>query len=45
MNQYPENFEFSVSWTTRKQRTNERHGIDYFFKTKEEFEEVKLKLI
>src|SRR5512137_1429404 len=28
---------FSVSYTTRKQRPNEKHGRDYFFVTHEEF--------
>lgn len=30
-------FEYSVSATTRKPREGERHGVDYFFKTREEF--------
>jgi guanylate kinase len=29
--------EFSVSATTREQRPNERHGVDYYYITKEEF--------
>src|SRR5512140_1478310 len=29
---------FSVSYTTRRQRPNERPGIDYFFVDKDEFE-------
>lgn len=29
--------EFSVSATTREQRTNERHGVDYYYITEEEF--------
>jgi guanylate kinase len=29
--------EFSVSATTREQRTNERHGVDYYYITNEEF--------
>ncbi len=29
--------EFSISATTRQPRGNERHGIDYYFITKEEF--------
>lgn len=30
---------FSVSATTRMKRSNEREGVDYFFLTKEEFQE------
>jgi guanylate kinase len=29
---------FSISWTTRTARAGEQHGLDYFFKTREEFE-------
>ena len=31
---------FSVSYTTRQQRPNERHGHDYFFVSKPEFERM-----
>ena len=31
-------FEYSVSATTRKPREGEIHGVDYFFKSREEFE-------
>ncbi|MEX2496061.1 MAG: guanylate kinase [Woeseia sp.] len=31
---------FSVSYTTRKQRSTEAHGHDYFFVTAEEFEQL-----
>lgn len=31
-------FDYSISMTTRKQRAGERDGIDYFFRTKEDFE-------
>ncbi len=31
-------FDYSISMTTRKKRVGERDGIDYFFSTKEEFE-------
>ena len=31
-------FEYSISMTTRKPRTGEVDGVDYFFKTHEEFE-------
>lgn len=30
---------YSVSMTTREARVNEKEGVDYFFRTKEEFEE------
>ncbi|RHW36465.1 guanylate kinase [Neobacillus notoginsengisoli] len=33
-------FEYSISMTTRKPREGEVHGVDYFFKTREEFEEL-----
>lgn len=36
LKQYPE-FVFSVSATTRKRRSIERDGVDYFFITEEEF--------
>jgi len=29
---------YSVSWTTREQRPGERDGVDYHFRTREEFE-------
>lgn len=36
---HPEtNFKYSISMTTRGRREGERDGIDYFFKTHEEFE-------
>lgn len=31
---------YSVSATTRKKRLGEKEGVDYFYKTKEEFEEM-----
>lgn len=31
---------FSISYTTRQQRQNERHGHDYFFVKKDEFERM-----
>lgn len=34
------NYEYSISMTTRKPREGEVDGVDYFFKTKEEFEEL-----
>ncbi|KKK39619.1 guanylate kinase [Mesobacillus campisalis] len=33
-------FEYSVSATTRKPREGEVHGVDYFFKSREEFEDM-----
>ena len=33
-------FQYSVSMTTRAQRPGEVDGVDYFFKTKEEFENL-----
>jgi len=33
-------FEYSISMTTRKPREGEVDGVDYFFKTKEEFEKL-----
>ena len=32
-----QNLKISVSHTTRKPRTNEVHGVDYFFVSKNEF--------
>ncbi|MCD6532382.1 guanylate kinase [bacterium] len=32
-------YKYSVSTTTRPPRTNERHGVDYFFLSDEEFDE------
>ena len=34
---YPNSFGFSVSFTTRKAREGEKHGINYFYITVEEF--------
>lgn len=34
------NLEFSISYTTRKPRGAERNGIEYFFVTRHEFEEM-----
>ncbi|RCW17744.1 guanylate kinase [Streptococcus gallolyticus] len=33
-------FEYSVSMTTRQKRPREVDGVDYFFRTREEFEEL-----
>ena len=34
------NLVYSVSMTTREPRVGEKEGINYFFRTKEEFEEM-----
>lgn len=34
------NFEYSISATSRKKREGEVDGVDYFFKTREEFEKM-----
>ena len=34
------NFKISVSHTTRAPRSNEVHGVDYFFVSKEKFQEL-----
>lgn len=36
---YNNDFDFSISMTTRQKRIGEVDGVDYFFKTKEEFEQ------
>lgn len=33
-------FEYSISMTSRSKRVGEQEGVDYFFKTKEEFEKL-----
>ncbi|MBM6613655.1 guanylate kinase [Desemzia sp. RIT804] len=33
-------FEYSISMTTRKQRVGEEDGVDYFFRSREAFEEL-----
>ncbi|MGY3749993.1 guanylate kinase [Vagococcus acidifermentans] len=33
-------FEYSVSMTTRQKRAGEQEGVDYFFRTREEFEQL-----
>lgn len=40
LKEYNDRFWVSISCTTRKPRTGEEEGIDYFFKTKEEFEKL-----
>jgi guanylate kinase len=34
------NYEYSISMTTRKPREGEVDGVDYFFKSHEEFEQL-----
>lgn len=36
---YNNDFDFSISMTTREKRVGEVDGVDYFFRTKEQFEE------
>lgn len=33
-------FEYSISMTTRQMRTGEKEGVDYFFRSRDEFEEL-----
>jgi guanylate kinase len=40
MKRYPEEYALSVSATTREPRSGELDGIHYFFKTKDEFEQM-----
>jgi guanylate kinase len=40
LDHYVNNFKFSISSTTRKKREDEMFGIDYYFISKEEFEDV-----
>ena len=37
---YSNDFDYSISMTTRKKREGEKEGVDYFFRTKEEFEKL-----
>ena len=37
---YNNDFDFSISMTTRQMREGEVDGVDYFFRTREEFEEL-----
>ncbi len=39
MEKYSENFEFSVSSTTREPRPGEENGVHYFFMKRFDFEE------
>lgn len=38
LEKYPEVFELSISYTTRRPRQGEVHGREYYFVTKEEFQ-------
>lgn len=40
LQQYPERYALSISATTRKPRTGEADGVEYFFQTREQFEEM-----
>ena len=40
MEKYSEKYALSVSATTRSPRPGEEHGVDYFFVTKEQFEDM-----
>ena len=40
LEKYPEQYALSVSCTSRKPRTGEQDGREYFFKTVEEFKEM-----
>lgn len=40
LQKYPENYALSISATTRQPRTGEKDGEAYFFKTREEFEQM-----
>ena len=37
MNEFPDNFCFSISHTTRKPRPSEKDGVNYHFISREEF--------
>ncbi len=40
LKKYPEDYALSISATTRQPREGERDGVEYFFKTTEEFEQM-----
>ena len=40
MNRYSERYALSVSATTRSPREGEKNGVEYFFRTKEDFEKM-----
>ena len=39
------NIKYSISYTTRAPRKNEKNGIDYFFVTVNEFNKLKIKFL
>lgn len=43
LSKYPDNYALSISATTRNPRPGEIDGIEYFFKTKDEFEDMIVK--
>ena len=43
MKKYSDTYALSISATSRQPRPGERDGIEYFFKTREEFEEMNCK--
>ncbi|MBQ1598639.1 MAG: guanylate kinase [Lachnospiraceae bacterium] len=40
LSKYPDRYHLSISATTREKRTGEEDGREYFFKTREEFDEM-----
>lgn len=40
LKKYPQDYALSISATTRQPREGERDGVEYFFKTREEFEQM-----
>lgn len=40
LKKYPQDYALSVSATTRSPRPGEREGVEYFFRSREEFEEM-----
>ncbi|KAJ3432838.1 guanylate kinase-related [Anaeramoeba flamelloides] len=41
MKKYPGKFSFSISHTTRQPRKGEKHGVHYYYVSKEKFQELK----
>ena len=40
LKKYPDDYALSISATSRKPREGEQEGVEYFFKTREEFEKM-----
>lgn len=40
LKEYPDDYALSISATSRKPREGEQEGVEYFFKTREEFEKM-----